>query len=330
MLALRESRRLCCFAARTIGAGAVYALDDIPGDSPAIVRAREAIRRAARHDAPVLLVGEEGTGRHGFAQAIHNAGRRREAPFVAVHCGGIPRSLVPSELFGFDGEGARPGKCELADGGTLFLDGMEALPLTAQLGIVRLLRGGEIARVGGGQGRTVNVRLIAGAGTGLSEAVHEGLFLQELHELLRECTITVPPLRERRSDIEALAVRCVSRFAQALGKQPKPIAPEALDALLRYPWPGNVRELETVLERAVALAEGDAIGLSDLNAPLTGMPKVSMPAGKPLPGHEAKRLLAALERTAGNVREAAKLLGISRGGFYVKLKKLGLNPNEYR
>ena len=324
VLALRESRRLCGFAA-----GAVYALDDIPGDSPAIAQAREALRRAARHDAPVLLTGEEGTERHGFAQAIHNAGRRREAPFVAVHCGGIPRSLMRSELFGFDGEGGRPGKCELAGGGTLFLDGVEALPLTAQMGIVRLLRGGETARVGGGQGRTVNVRLIAGAGPGLSEAVREGLFLKELHELLREYTITVPPLRERRSDIEALAARCASRFAQALGKQPKPIAPEAMEALLRYSWPGNVRELETVLERAVALAEGDVIGLSDLHARISAA-EVSAPTGKPLPGHEAKRLLAALERTAGNVREAAKLLGISRGGFYVKLKKLGLNPDEYR
>ena len=329
VLALRESRRLCGFAARTIGAGAVYALDDIPGDSPAIAQAREALRRAARHDAPVLLTGEEGTERHGFAQAIHNAGRRREASFVAVHCGGIPRSLMRSELFGFDGEGGRPGKCELADGGTLFLDGVEALPLTAQMGIVRLLRGGETARVGGGQGRTVNVRLIAGAGPGLSEAVREGLFLKELHELLREYTITVPPLRERRSDIEALAARCASRFAQALGKQPKPIAPEAMEALLRYSWPGNVRELETVLERAVALAEGDVIGLSDLHARISAA-EVSAPTGKPLPGHEAKRLLAALERTAGDVREAAKLLGISRGGFYVKLKKLGLNPDEYR
>ena len=213
--------------------------------------------------------------------------------------------------------------------GTLFLDGVEALPLTAQMGIVRLLRGGETARVGGGQGRTVNVRLIAGAGPGLSEAVREGLFLKELHELLREYTITVPPLRERRSDIEALAARCASRFAQALGKQPKPIAPEAMEALLRYSWPGNVRELETVLERAVALAEGDVIGLSDLHARISAA-EVSAPTGKPLPGHEAKCLLAALERTAGNVREAAKLLGISRGGFYVKLKKLGLNPDEYR
>ena len=206
---------------------------------------------------------------------------------------------------------------------------MEALPLTAQMGIVRLLRGGETARVGGGQGRTVNVRLIAGAGPRLSDAVREGLFLKELYELLREYTITVPPLRERRSDIEALTARCASRFAQALGKQPKPIAPEAMEALLRYPWPGNVRELETVLERAVALAEGDVIGLSDLHARISAA-EVSAPTGKPLPGHEAKRLLAALERTAGNVREAAKLLGISRGGFYVKLKKLGLNPDEYR
>ena len=135
------------------------------------------------------------------------------------------------------------------------LDGVEALPLTAQMGIVRLLRGGETARVGGGQGRTVNVRLIAGAGPGLSEAVREGLFLKELHELLREYTITVPPLRERRSDIEALAARCASRFAQALGKQPKPIAPEAMEALLRYSWPGNVRELEHVIVYGMSMVD---------------------------------------------------------------------------
>lgn len=329
VLALRESRRLCGFAARAIGA-AVYALDDIPGGSPAIVQVKEAIRRAARHDAPVLLTGEEGTARQGFAQAIHNAGRRREAPFVAVHCGSILRSLMRNELFGFDGEGGRPGKCELADGGTLFLDGAEALPLTAQIGLVRLLRNGETVRVGGGQSRTVNVRLIIGAGTRLSEAVRERLFLEELYERLQGCTVTIPPLRERRSDIKALAGRCLSRYAQALGKQPKPLSPEALNALFRYPWPGNFRELETVLERAVALAEGEAIGLSDLPARISGAPEVSAPSGKTLPGHEAERLLAALEQTAGNVREAAKLLGISRGGFYMKLKKLGLNPGEYR
>lgn len=175
VLALRESRRLCGFAARTIGAGAVYALDDIPGDSPAIAQAREALRCAARHDAPVLLTGEEGTERHGFAQAIHNAGRRREAPFVAVHCGGIPRSLMRSELFGFDGEGGRPGKCELADGGTLFLDGVEAPPPDGTDGdrapAARRRNRPRRRR----QGRTVNVRLIAGA-PGAFRAVREGLF----------------------------------------------------------------------------------------------------------------------------------------------------------
>lgn len=329
VLALRESRRLCGFAARAIGA-AVYTLDDIPGDSPAIIQAKNEIRSAAGHDAPVLLIGEEGTGRHGFAQAIHNAGRRREAPFVAVHCGSLPRSLMRNELFGSGGEGGRPGKCELADGGTLFLDDAEALPLTAQLGLVRLLRDGETARVGGRQSRMVNVRFIIGAGTHLAEAVREGLFLEELHQLSRGCIVTIPPLRERRSDMEALAGRCLSRFAQALGKQPKHLAPEAMNALFRYPWPGNFRELETVLERAVTLAEGDVIRLSDLPARISGMPKASAPSGRPLPGHETERLLAALEQTAGNVREAAKLLGISRGGFYVKLKKLGLNPDEYR
>ena len=309
--------------------------DELIGQSPVMLKFQELLARVAPTDVWVLLTGENGTGKELAARALHAGSRRADAPMIAVNCAAIPEELIESELFGHEkgaftsADQARAGRFEMANNGTLFLDGVEALPLTAQLGIVRLLRGGETARVGGGQGRTVNVRLIAGAGPGLSEAVREGLFLKELHELLREYTITVPPLRERRSDIEALAARCASRFAQALGKQPKPIAPEALDALLRYPWPGNVRELETVLERAVALAKGDVIGLSDLHARISAA-EVSAPTGKPLPGHEAKRLLAALERTAGNVREAAKLLGISRGGFYVKLKKLGLNPDEYR
>ena len=309
--------------------------DELIGQSPVMLKFQELLARVAPTDVWVLLTGENGTGKELAARALHAGSRRADAPMIAVNCAAIPEELIESELFGHEkgaftsADQARAGRFEMANNGTLFLDGVEALPLTAQLGIVRLLRGGETARVGGGQGRTVNVRLIAGAGPRLSDAVREGLFLKELHELLREYTITVPPLRERRSDIEALAARCASRFAQALGKQPKPIAPEALDALLRYPWPGNVRELETVLERAVALAKGDVIGLSDLHARISAA-EVSAPTGKPLPGHEAKRLLAALERTAGNVREAAKLLGISRGGFYVKLKKLGLNPDEYR
>ena len=304
--------------------------------SSAMIKLYGEVNTIAETDATVLLLGETGVGKDVIARRIHALSLRKNKTFIKVDCGSIPENLIETELFGYAAgtfSGAsktgKIGLIEAAAGGTLFLDGVEALPLTAQIGIVRLLRGGETARVGGGQGRTVNVRLIAGAGPGLSEAVREGLFLKELHELLREYTITVPPLRERRSDIEALAARCASRFAQALGKQPKPIAPEAMEALLRYSWPGNVRELETVLERAVALAEGDVIGLSDLHARISAA-EVSAPTGKPLPGHEAKRLLAALERTAGNVREAAKLLGISRGGFYVKLKKLGLNPDEYR
>lgn len=234
-----------------------------------------------------------------------------------------------NKLLGSGGGDGRPGKCELAGGDTLFLDNAEVLPLTAQVGIPCLLRGGETACINERQGRIVNVRLIAGADLGLSEAVHEGLFLKELHELLREYTMTILPLRERYSDIEALAARCASRFAQALGKQPKPIASEAMEALLKCSRLGGVRELETVLGRAVVLVEGDVVGLPDLHARIFAT-EASVSIGKPLSGHEAKHLLVALERTAGNVREAAKFFDISRGGFYVKFKKLSLDPDEYR
>ena len=257
--------------------------------SSAMIKLYGEVNTIAETDATVLLLGETGVGKDVIARRIHALSLRKNKTFIKVDCGSIPENLIETELFGYAAgtfSGAsktgKIGLIEAASGGTLFLDGVEALPLTAQMGIVRLLRGGETARVGGGQGRTVNVRLIAGAGPRLSDAVREGLFLKELYELLREYTITVPPLRERRSDIEALTARCASRFAQALGKQPKPIAPEAMEALLRYPWPGNVRELETVLERAVALAEGDVIGLSDLHARISAA-EVSAPTGKPRP-----------------------------------------------
>ena len=194
---------------------------------------------------------------------------------------------------------------------------------------IDVLIDGKVYSLGGSETKRTNVKIIAATNVEPLEAIEKGQLRRDIYYRLSMMSIRIPPLRERKADIGHFVKFYVNKHNGTFHKQVQYVSKDLLKKLEEYDWPGNVRELETVLERAVALAEGDVIGLSDLHARISAA-EVSAPTGKPLPGHEAKRLLAALERTAGNVREAAKLLGISRGGFYVKLKKLGLNPDEYR
>ena len=322
VLALRESRRLCGFAARTIGAGAVYALDDIPGDSPAIAQAREALRRAARHDAPVLLTGEEGTERHGFAQAIHNAGRRREAPFVAVHCGGIPRSLMRSELFGFDGEGGRPGKCELADGGTLFLDEIGELPIHLQVKLLRAIENKMYTPVGSNTPKVSSFRLVAATNQDLSKMVLEKKMRSDFYYRVHVLSITLPPLRERHGDIPLLVEAYMERkgISCALPLQVRL-------AMEHYDWPGNVRELHNFLDRYTAFGDVALESLGD-----AGKTELLFPAlhheGLTLETAtlqlEERLIRQALERCRWRRGDAAEALGLNLRTLQRKMKRLGM------
>lgn len=335
---LREGTRMRELATRAIGAKAIYTFDRILGDSPCI---REAVRQgeiAARSDITTLVIGESGTGKELFAQSIHNAGSRRKQPFVVVNCGALPRNLVQSELFGYD-EGAftgasrmgKPGKFELADGGTIFLDEIGEMPLEAQVSLLRLLQNREVTRVGGKRSRQVDVRVIAATNKNLEEAVRQNVFRNDLYYRLNAFLISVPSLAERADDIVALCRHFLRKFAQALGKPLLEMDTTAADLIRRYAWPGNVRELENVMERAVNVCVGGVITVEDLPPHLVR--QTPTPSGGPqktgrLRQQEEHAIRQAIADTNGNLRQAAQLLGISRSTLYLKMKSCDITRDN--
>ena len=338
VLTLRGMQRMHNFVNRMTGAKAVYTFENIIGSSSVLARTVEQARVAAQSDITTLILGESGTGKELFAQSIHNAGTRRNAPFVVVNCGALPRNLVESELFGYD-EGTftggsrlgKPGKFELADEGTIFLDEIGEMPLEAQVSLLRLLQNGEVTRVGGKRTRHVNVRVIAATNRNLVEAVRQNMFREDLYYRLNVFTLNIPPLRDRLPDIPALVHAFIPKFATSLKKNITGISEKALGVLQEYPWPGNVRELENVIERTVNLTVGDTIRSVDLPPQVfTHKLPAAIHANGTLAGREAENIIAALRETRGNMRAAAQLLGISRGGLYVKIGRMGISPDDYR
>ncbi len=355
VITLREARRMRQVAVQMAGVKASYTFDRILGHSPALGRVLDQARLVAGNHTTVLLLGESGTGKELFAQAIHNASPCASRPFVAVNCGALPRNLVESELFGYS-EGAftgasrsgQPGKFELADGGTILLDEIGDLPLDAQVSLLRLLQNGEVTRVGGKRSRTVSVRVIAATNKNLEEAVRDRSFREDLYYRLNVFPINLPPLRERRGDVALLARYFLRKFALGLGKSVPDFSPSALARMEAYEWPGNVRELENVVERmvnivadgqpagesclpAVILNWGEALPLQPQKTPQTeeAAENVPSPSGLLLT-REAESIVEALRRTSGNMRAAAELLGISRGGLYLKTKRLGIDARDWR
>lgn len=344
VLTFREARRMRGFAARVAGSKAVYTFDRILGDSPPLMEVIEQAKTIARGNTTVLILGESGTGKELFAQSIHNASPRASRPFVAVNCGALPRNLVESELFGYE-DGAftgasrtgKPGKFELADGGTIFLDELGEMPMDAQVSLLRLLQNGEVTRIGGKSSRTVSVRVIVATNKNLEEAVRQHTFREDLYYRLNVFTLVLPPLRSRMSDIELLAEHFLLKFAGSLGKDVRGFTPGALALLRRYQWPGNIRELENVIERMVHMSQGvPSIDIDVLPANILnhegipgGAPRPAVPRGL-LSHQEKETIVRALQEAGGNIRATAKALGISRSGLYVKMRRFGLSPDECR
>ena len=340
VLTLRGSRRLKEAAARFTGAKAVYTFDHIIGRAPALQEVTRMARLAAQSDVTTLILGESGTGKELFAQAVHNAGSRATAPFVVVNCGALPRELVQSELFGYD-EGSftgasrlgKPGKFELADNGTIFLDEIGEMPLAAQVSLLRLLQNGEVTRVGGKNTRHVNVRVIAATNRNLEEAIRQNAFREDLFYRLNVFTLNVPPLRERRSDIEMLVRHFLARFAAGAGKPPLRVSGRVMELLMAYDWPGNVRELENTMERMTHMAQDEVLDVDLVPANILAGGQSGMASGRArglLSLQEKEILLRALRGNGGNLRAAARELGISRSGLYVKLRRFGISPDECR
>ena len=292
------------------------------------------IRDVASLRSTVLVLGESGSGKELVARAIHAEGERRNRRFVAVSCAALPETLLESELFGhergaFTGAGSRKlGKVELAAGGTLFLDEIGDIPPRVQQGLLRVLQERAFFRVGGTEEISVDVRFIAATNRDLEEAVRAGDFREDLFYRLNVITIRVPPLRQRREDIPLLAVDIVARLAEEMKKPVERLADGALQVLLGYDWPGNVRELENTLERAMVGCRGDVLTEEDV-AFVRGFARRDRewepPAEASLAEIERKAIESALRRTAGNVRQASRQLGIDRSTLYDKMKRLGLS-----
>jgi PAS domain S-box-containing protein len=324
----REIKRIRNLVNQMVGARAQFFFEDIIGTSPAIMECIKLAKIAANGMANTLIQGESGTGKELIAQAIHNSSSRSEGPFVAINCGAIPRNLVESELFGYEAGaftgaagGGRPGKFELAHGGTIFLDEIGEMPLDIQVKLLRVLQEKRITRVGGQRCIDIDVRVIAATNRDLAKEVRDGNFRHDLYYRLNVLPIIAPPLRERRGDIIGLLQFLLQKMCRQLGVPLKSFSPEAQAALTEYDWPGNVRELENVIERAVNICSDQEIGLEYLPRSLNEKPAPTVLPEVSLKEMERRLIEEALQKTSGNISNAAKLLGIGRNTLYSKLKE---------
>ena len=288
---LTELRRASSLAQRMVGTSARYVLGDLVGRSPALRHVLGLAEAAAQSDAVVLITGESGTGKEVLAQAIHNASARAGGPFVAVNCAAIPRDLLESELFGYDAgaftgarKGGRPGKFEIAEGGTLLLDEIGDMPLEMQAKLLRVLQEKTVSRLGGARELPLSCRIVATTNRDLDDEAQRGLFRRDLYYRLRVINIELPPLRERKGDIAALVDHFLRVYALRAGKRLTRVAPQVMDALVAYPWPGNIRELEHVLESEVALASADATVVGEVPVTLRERTRRALVPPMPMPG----------------------------------------------
>ena len=312
-------------------------LDDIVGQHPVMQKLFRTVAQIAGMPSTVLISGESGTGKELVARAIHRMSPRRDAPFVAVNPAAISDTLVESELFGHE-KGAftgayqrKAGRFELAQHGTLFLDEIASLKPEMQAKLLRVLQEREVERVGGTRTIRLDVRIVAASNVDLRQAVEREAFRADLYYRLNVVPITVPPLRERRSDVPLLVDHFVGRYTRELGKRIDGVTPEALAALTEYQWPGNVRELQNVIERAVALVESGPIGLNDLPTDVLlpdhrGRVKQAenLPLKTATDEFERQIVMRILERVRWNRSEAARILGIHRNSLKMKLQRWGV------
>jgi two-component system response regulator HydG len=320
-----ENRSLQRRLDELVGAG------EIIGESPAIRKVLALVKQVAPASATVLIHGESGTGKELVARALHEGSPRRGRPFIKVNCAALPETLLESELFGYE-RGAftgalarKEGRFELADGGTLLLDEVGDLSVATQSKLLRVLQEGEFERLGGTKTEKVDVRIVAATNQDLALLVKERRFREDLFYRLNVITIEIPPLRERVEDIPLLAQHFLRLYAARNHREVGGFTEAALERLRAYPWPGNVRELEHAVERAVILARGAVIDVSDLPPAVSQAEPaariVSIPIGMPLDEVEQRLIEETLKLTKGNKELAAKLLGIASRTIYRKLKE---------
>jgi DNA-binding NtrC family response regulator len=292
------------------------------------------VERVAPTNSTVLLGGESGVGKDLIARAIHEKSRRASGPFIKINSTAIPENLIESELFGYEkgaftgAAASKPGKFEVADKGTIFLDEIGDIPLATQVKLLRVLQEREFERLGGNRVIKVDVRLIAATNRDLRAALEEGTFREDLYYRLNVVPIDIAPLRERKADIPELARLFVTRFAADSAKAITGFTPDALQALVAYHWPGNVRELQNVIERACALAKGPLLDTADIRLDTVrakaGAADNFLPPGMTLEQWEDEMIREALRRANNNKSQAARLLGLSRNALRYRLSKIGI------
>ncbi|MEN6389055.1 MAG: sigma 54-interacting transcriptional regulator [Syntrophomonas sp.] len=316
--------------------GARYSFDAIIGSSPAIIEAKNYAMQIASTRANVLLAGETGTGKELFAHAIHQESPRRERPFVRVNCSGIPENLAESELFGY-GDGAftgvrrsnKPGKFEIANGGTIFLDEINKLPYHVQAKLLRVLSDGEIERVGGTEVYLIDTRFVTATNIDLGRAVQNNLFREDLFYRLNVNTIKIPSLRERRSDIPLLCDYFINRCNDELGIHISGLDADVFDFFNNYDWPGNVQELKNAIEHMCIKARRGPLQVVHLPRTILQASgellfKTDLSLEAQMNTAEKELLIKALECVHWNRSRAAELLQIHRTSLYAKMKKHGL------
>ncbi|MBR0599231.1 sigma-54-dependent Fis family transcriptional regulator [Sinanaerobacter chloroacetimidivorans] len=345
-----ELQRIHKMITKMSGFTAKYTFESIVGTSSGINKLKALGLVAAQSDSNVLILGESGTGKELLAQSIHNASSRCNGPFIAINCGSLPKGLIESELFGYEGgafTGANkdgyPGKFELAQGGTLFLDEIGDMPLEMQASLLRVIQTREIVRIGGKTSKPIDVRIMAATNVNLLESVKNKGFRSDLYYRLNVLSFVVPPLRERREDIPILADFFIRSYNRSMGKSNQGLAPEAQELMLSYDWPGNVRELENVIERAMNLTQEAFITESELtheillhNNVTVLKPQVQKEKAMPSPSkllpktREYDMIIDALEREDGNINKASTLLGIPKRTLYRKISKYQIDLSQYR
>ncbi len=332
--ALRRGRRLEeeNQALRDTVADAGTVQPRIVAESPAMKAVLKLVERIGPADANVLLTGENGSGKGVIARALHAASARSAKPLVSLNAAALAEGVFESELFGHvrgaftDAKIDRVGRFELADGGTLFLDEIANVPLNLQPKLLRVLETGEFERVGSSKTRKANVRVLSATNADLHVEVAHGRFRQDLLFRLNTVEIHLPPLRDRREDIPALAEHFLRQHSERYRRSNMKFTPQALDALREHGWPGNVRELDHVVERALLMSSGDAVTPFDLTLQSGGDGRLSAQLEQ-LSLEEAERILItkALARFEGNANRAAEALGLSRSALYRRLQKYGLS-----
>ncbi|MBI4961013.1 MAG: sigma 54-interacting transcriptional regulator [Desulfovibrio sp.] len=348
LIITKEKKDIHRLVHRMVGAYATFTFEDILGNNERIRRAVELAGSVAPTNARVLIQGESGTGKELFAQAIHNASDLRDGPFIGINCSAIPSELMESEFFGYNEgafsgakKGGMPGKFELADGGTIFLDEIDSMPQEMQIKLLRVLEENKITRVGGNTVMPVNVRILAASSKNVGDLVKQGLIRLDLYYRINTIILDIPPLRERTGDIPLLARHIADMVCRKLGQGKKELSQDFLAALMHHEWPGNVRELGNILERSILIARdapvlttghldticfqmGKSASCFSASASAS-QPEAEPGAGlsgiRPLKNIEQEAIAEALRLTGNNHVLAASLLGIHRNTLRNKLKE---------